>query len=132
MRVYADASALVRLVVTEPESAALARWLPPAADVVTSAVSLVELTRATRPAELEDDREPDPQAVLEGCSLVDVDLVVLRQAAALASRSLRTLDSIHLATAIQVVPDVLVTYDRQLARAALAAGLRVEAPGIAE
>lgn len=131
MRVYADASALVRLVVTEPESAALARWLPPAADVVTSAVSLVELTRATRPAELEDDRE-DPQAVLEGCSLVDVDLVVLRQAAALASRSLRALDSIHLATAIQVVPDVLVTYDRQLARAALAAGLRVEAPGIAE
>jgi predicted nucleic acid-binding protein len=129
VRLYADASALVKLVVTEPESAALARAIPADADVVTSAVSVVEVSRAAKLAELEDDTEPDPDALLAGCTLVDVDLVVLRQAAGVASRSLRTLDAIHLATAIRVSPDAFVTYDRQLGRAARAAGLRLEAPG---
>jgi uncharacterized protein len=89
----------------------------------------IEVTRAVKLADLEDDVEPDPDELLAGCSLIDADIAVLRQAAALASRSLRTLDAVHLATAIRVSPDVFVTYDRQLGRAARAAGLHVEAPG---
>ena len=131
MRLYADASALVKLVVTEPESAALARSIPRRAEVVTSSLAVVEVTRAVRLADLVDDAEPDPDAQLAGCTLVDVDLVVLRQAATLASRSLRTLDSLHLATALRVSADTMLTYDRQLGRAARAAGLHVEAPGAA-
>ncbi len=129
MRIYADSSALVKLVVTEPESAQLARSIPEDAEVVTSALSVAEVARAVKLAELEDDTEPDPDALLAGCTLVDVDLVVLRDAAALASRSLRTLDAIHLATAIRVSPDTVLAYDRQLVRATKVAGLHVEMPG---
>ena len=129
MRLYADASALVKFVVTEPESIHLARAIPQDAEVVTSALSVVEVVRAVRLAELEDDAEVEPDEVLAGCTLVDVDLGILLNAAALASRSLKTLDSIHLASAIDARPDVFVTYDRQLGRAAQVAGLHVEAPG---
>ena len=129
MRIYADASALVKLVVSEPESAQLARSIPMDAEVVTSALSVAEVGRAVKLAELEEDIEPDPDALLSGCTLVDVDLVVLRDAAALATQSLRTLDAIHLATAVRVSPDTMLAYDPRLARAAKAAGLHVEAPG---
>jgi len=84
-----------------------------------------------RLAELEDETEPDPEALLDGCTFVDADRGVLASAASLASRSLKTLGAIHLATAIDVAPDTMLVYDRQLARAAAAAGLRVEAPGAA-
>lgn len=130
MRLYADASALVKLIVSEPESIHLARAIPKDAEVVTSALSLVEVVRAARLAELEDDTEVEPDEVLSGCTLVHVDLGILLGAAALVSRSLPTLDSIHLASAIDAAPDLFVTYDRQLGRAARVAGLRVEAPGV--
>ena len=100
MRLYADASALVKFVVTEPESIHLARAIPQDAEVVTSALSVVEVVRAVRLAELEDDAEVEPDEVLAGCTLVDVDLGILLNAAALASRSLKTLDSIHVASAL--------------------------------
>jgi predicted nucleic acid-binding protein len=43
---------------------------------------------------------------------------------------MRSLDAIHLATALRIVADLdaFVTYDRQLGRSAVAAGLRVESP----
>lgn len=52
-------------------------------------------------------------------------------ALALASETVKTLDAIHLATAVSVAPDAMLVYDRRLARAARDAGLRVEAPGAA-
>jgi predicted nucleic acid-binding protein len=128
-RIYADASALVKLVVTEPESAALVRAVPQDVEIVTSAISVVEVVRAARLAELEDELEPEPDAVLSSCTLVDVDETVLRSAASLASRALKTLDAIHLASAISAAPHVMLTYDRQLLRAAKDAGLRVQSPG---
>lgn len=129
MRIYADSSALVKLVVTEPESAQLARSIPNGAEVVTSALSVVEVVRAVKLAKLETETEPDADAILAGCTLVDVDLVILRHAAALATRLLRSLDAIHLATALRVAPDMVLSYDRRLARATKIAGLPVEAPG---
>ncbi len=96
---------------------------------MTSALSIVEVTRAARLAELEDDIEPEPENVLAGCTLVDVDVAVLRSASGLATAALNTLDAIHLATAIGIGPHAMLTYDRQLVRAARAAGLRVETPG---
>lgn len=129
MRLYADASALVKLLVAEPESAALAKAIPPNAEVISSAISIVEAARAVRLAEVEDDAEPSSAELLAGCLLVDVDEPILHAAAALASHDLRTLDAIHLATALAVAPDVVLVYDRRLSRRAAAAGLRVEAPG---
>ena len=129
MRLYADASALVKLLVAEPESAALARAIPANAEVVSSAVSVVEVARAVRVAELDDEAEPDAAGLLAGCTLVDVDGPILYAAAALVSSELRTLDAIHLATAVAVGPDAVLVYDRRLANGAAGAGLQVEAPG---
>lgn len=119
----------MKLIVREPESAALAGAIPPAARVATSEVAVVEITRAVRLAGLEDDLEHDLADLLRGCILVAVDSDILRSAAALASECLRPLDAIHLATAVAIAPDVMYVYDRQLGRAARDLGMRVATPG---
>jgi uncharacterized protein len=115
--------------VRERESAALASAIPAAAQVATSEVAVVEITRTVRLAGLEDDLEHELTELLGGCTLVAVDSDVVRSAAALTSETLRPLDAVHLATALVVAPDVMYVYDRQLGRAARDMGLRVEAPG---
>lgn len=122
----------MKLVLRERESAALASAIPAAADVATSEVAVVELTRTVRLAGLEDDLEHELIELLDGCTLVAVDSNVVRSAAALTSETLRPLDAVHLASALVVAPDVMYVYDRQLGRAARALGLRVEAPGSTE
>jgi uncharacterized protein len=69
--------------------------------------------------------------VLTRVALVDVDRGVLSAAAALEPAGLRTLDAIHLATALKLGTDlaVLVTYDRRLRAAAEMASLEVASPG---
>jgi len=61
--------------------------------------------------------------------LVDVTDALLRAAAGLASHAVRTLDAIHLASALRVEPDELVAYDRCLLEVASARGLSVSSPG---
>jgi len=128
-RIYADASALAKLFVREPESAALAAALPAGSTVVTSAIARIEVTRVLRISSLDDDVEQSTDDVLAGCILVDVDEEIVRSAARLTSFGLKTLDSIHLATALSVGPDAMVVYDRRLAREAERAGLAVLSPG---
>lgn len=55
---------------------------------------------------------------------------VLRGAAAIASREVRTLDAIHLSTALYVEADELIAYDRRLIVTAEAHGVAVSAPGL--
>lgn len=130
--VYADASALVKLVVREPESRALVDAIAEGADVVSSVVSVPEVARALRVGGLVAEIEVETVAeILDGVTLVDVDVTLARSAAAMVSESLRPLDAIHLATALAVDPDIVLVYDRRLGRAALDAGLRVMAPGAA-
>ncbi|MFO7571227.1 MAG: type II toxin-antitoxin system VapC family toxin [Gaiellaceae bacterium] len=126
---YADSSALVKLVVREPESTALASAMPSDTVVATSEVALVEIARAVRVSGLAADLEHELVDVLQGCVFVAVESQILRSAASLASERLRPLDAIHLATAVAIVPDVMYVYDRRLADAARELGLRVEAPG---
>lgn len=111
----------------EPESAALAAFIPADATLASSALALVEVTRTLRVAGLESEIE----GPLEGLVLLDVDRAVLRRAASLADASLRSLDAIHLSTALAVEPEIMLAYDRGLRRAARAQGLRVAAPGAA-
>lgn len=127
--VYADSSALVKLVVREAESTALASFIPADATVVSSALAQVEVTRTVRVAGVEDEIEDGLESVLDGVVLLDVDRSILVRAAALAGVTLRSLDAVHLSTAMSVDPDVVLTYDRQLGRAARQLGLRVAAPG---
>ncbi len=128
--VYADSSALVKLVIEEPESAALERHLAGAPVLATSRLALVEVPRATALANPAPEVQGETQSLLASCMLIDVSDGVLRAAAGLSSGSVRTLDAIHLATAdlwreVQGKDPVIATHDRALALAARASGFRV-------
>ena len=124
---YADASALVKLVVEEPESQELLRWYVEAERVVTSRIGVVETLRAAA------RRPHDPEHrdhVVEDLEIIELDPSIGRAAGAIQPPALRTLDAIHLATALHLVPqlDAFVTYDDRLAAAARTLGLPVVRP----
>jgi predicted nucleic acid-binding protein len=128
--VYLDASALVKLIVAEPESAALIEFLRTRPDRVSSALSLVEVPRAIRRAGGGTTDRRRARRLLTRLAIVDVDHRVLATAATLDPPDLRTLDAIHLATALVLGEDLvgLVTYDRRLASAAARRDVEVLAP----
>ena len=126
---YLDSSALVKLVIDEPESAALERHLGKGTALATSLIALVEVTRATALANPAPEVREETALLLDSCILVDVTDVVVRVAARLASRAVRTLDALHLASAMRVEPDELIAYDRRLVAAARDSGLPVASPG---
>ena len=134
MIVYADASALVKLVRDEAESAALRTYLQ-GADLVTSELVLTEIPRAVRrAAALEPDLPLDlllerSAALIDALALRPLDQALLAGAGALAEPALRALDAIHVAAAVDLDPiEAFVTYDERQAAAARLAGLRTMAP----
>jgi hypothetical protein len=126
--VYLDSSALVKLVVREPDTAALRRYLRRHEERASCALARVEVLRAVRahgaPAMT---RARD---VLHRVQLIRLDDTILDRAAAFEDAALRSLDAIHIAAALGLEADLsaLVTYDQRMARAARALGLSVEAP----
>lgn len=128
--VYVDSSALVKLVIEEAESEDLDAHLPDDAALATSRIATVEVPRATSVANPTEEVREETGRLLAACLLVDVSDRVLRKAAALTSREVRTLDAIHLATALYIDAEELVSYDRRLLVAAEAQGIAVAAPGL--
>jgi predicted nucleic acid-binding protein len=128
--VYLDSSALVKLVVAEPESSALADFLRGQSERVSSAVALVEVPRALRRAGFGASERRRSREVMARVALVDVDRRILAAAAVVEPPALRTLDAIHLATALAVREDLatIVTYDRRLGAAAERVHLEVSVP----
>jgi uncharacterized protein len=130
--IYADTSAVLKLVVEEEESAAAAEYFSTAAagggKLVASMLLYTELHCAARrrgfPGELVN-------AILGGINLVDLARSDLMYAAALPG-GLRSADAIHLAVAIRLQADVVVAYDADLLAAAVEAGLNVRSPGSRE
>lgn len=129
MAFYLDTSALVKLVVTETETAALRAWLQPTFDLVSCDLSRTELMRAVR--RVAPDRVQDARAVLDGLILLEVPTSTFEWAGRLAPDILRSLDAIHLAAALGLGDDLqgIVTYDEAFAQAAQLQGVRVLAPG---
>ena len=124
---YADVSALVKLVLVEPESPAVYRWFVEAPRVVTSRVGVMETIRASS----RQTHDPGHLArLLDVVEVVDLSPAIADLAAGLGPPMLRTLDAIHLATALALVPDLdaFVTYDDRLAEAARNLGLPVMRP----
>lgn len=128
---YFDTSALVKLVVIEPESAALRRWLDdqPAPRRVSSALTRVELVRAVWPHGREAIAEARTRLRKLDLLLLEDDLLDI--AAGLEMPDLRSLDAIHVASAMACGPELeaVVTYDRRMAEAARSVGLPVAHPG---
>jgi predicted nucleic acid-binding protein len=125
---YLDSSAIAKLVVSEPETSQLVDVVRADPEVISSALAWTEVVRAVRRA---GGRAARAKTVLEGIALVPIDDGIIREAADLAPPTIRTLDAIHLATAISVGEELasIVTYDLRLAEAASAAGLQVLRPG---
>jgi predicted nucleic acid-binding protein len=119
----------VKLVIEEPESAALRRHLRQGQLLATSRITLVEVPRATAIANPSDEVQRDTARLLASCLLVDVSDALLRAASGLASATVRTLDAIHVASALRIEADELVAYDRRLAAAGAEHGLDVIGPG---
>ena len=132
---YADASALVKLILDEPESDALRRFLVDA-ELVSSELVLTETPRAVHRAVSDDPRLPRDRLLerayqlAETIGLIPVDRELLIAAGRLDEPLLRALDAIHLSSALVASPhDGVVTYDERQAAVARLAGLRTVAPG---
>ncbi len=127
-RVYLDASAAVKLVVSEPESASVRRLVAGQVTRVSSRVLAVELMRAVArasPASLDQAR-----SLLAVMDFVELNVEIAERAAGLEPVGLRSLDAIHLASALVLGNelDAFITYDARQADAARALGLTVGAP----
>ena len=127
---YLDSSAIVKLVAREPETDALVERLRTGADLVSSALARVEVGRAVRRAGIPGVDLPRAEAVLDAIALLRIDEAILHAAGLMDPPDIRSLDAIHLASALSLgeALGALVTYDAQLASAARTSGLEVLAP----
>jgi predicted nucleic acid-binding protein len=127
---YLDSSAIVKLVSPEPETAALVQALRSDPEAVSSELARVEVLRAVRRTTGARGLAGRAEEVLDRIAMIPIEAGILARAAELPPLTLRTLDAIHLATAMFLGSDAsaIVTYDDRLEDAALAAGLSVLRP----
>lgn len=126
---YLDSSAFVKLAVEEPETAALRALLAERGSRrVSSALLRTESLRAVR--YLGGEALVSVREGLRRVDLVAIDDRILDAAGTLEPRVLRTLDAIHLATAMAVGDDleVIVSYDERMTEAARLLGLATATP----
>ena len=128
--IYLDSSALMKLVRQEAETDALRDWLASHSElpVITSELGRVEVLRAARRAGSQALTEA--RAVIGDVDLVPLDRGVQDLACEIGDPALRTLDALHLASALLLRDEVtaFIAYDARLQAAARAAGLPTTSP----
>jgi predicted nucleic acid-binding protein len=126
--IYIDTSALLKLIFDEAGSVALETYLPDGAELISSKLLQVEARRGTlrRAA----GRLPRLDVLLSEIETVAISDVVIESAGRLPDPMLRSLDAIHLATALLIREDVdvLLSYDDRLTAAAAAHGIKTASP----
>ena len=127
MALYVDSSAFLKLLVDETESDALEAYTRGTA-LVTSVITLIELDRSIR--RNKSGLQISIGDLFEGVEIRGLDDAVVASAGTLEPVSLRSLDAIHLASALDLRTELdgFVTYDARLAEAARAHRLPVVAP----
>jgi hypothetical protein len=125
---YVDSSALVKLVIPEPESTALRTELAEWEHHVSSALARVEVVRACARVDVKARRIAEQ--VVDALHLISLDDAVLREAARLDPVGLRSLDAIHVASALVLggALGVAIVYDDRLVQAKTAAGIATAVP----
>jgi predicted nucleic acid-binding protein len=128
--IYCDSSALTKLLKPEAASAELHSFLGDKSFLIGSELLRTELARAV--GRYSPQHMLAVHAILERMDLIPVDGALLDSAGALLPASLRTLDAIHLASALLVRTELeaFVCYDRRLLDAASDLGLPVASPGM--
>jgi len=127
---YIDSSALLKLLVREAETSALEADLASREGLITSSLAVVECRRAVRRSGHRRVLQRAEQ-VFEAVYLLDLSPAIIEGAATVDPATIRSLDAIHLATALSVGDENLdlITYDDRMAEAARRHGLRVIKPG---
>lgn len=127
-KAYFDSSAIIKLGHLEPESDALIDYLSEAkVSAATSVIADVEVRRGL--ARLRS-LGADPAEHLQGFFLIELTHDIRNRSIALKPATLRSLDAVHLATALELGLDLdFITYDDRLAAAARSEGLHVLQPG---
>lgn len=135
MRVYVDSSALLKRVLAEPESAVLTAALVThvlAGDaLVCSSLGWIEVSRAlrARSAGIADNRVNDwCDLALSGLLERPMNAEVVALARRLMPRVLRSLDAIHLASALLTDVDLIISYDQRLLDSAHHHGIAAASP----
>jgi predicted nucleic acid-binding protein len=135
VRVYIDTSALLKRAIAEQESSALRSALVAHADaqdaVVSSTLAWIEVSRALRTrlsAEPIKRVTTAGEIALSGVAEWPIGTEVVGLARRISPQILRSLDAIHLATAVLVDAQLMITYDDRLADAAREHGIEVIAP----
>lgn len=125
---YLDSSAIVKLAIDEPQSEPLRRYLRRRGPFVSSALARTEVMRAL--LNEGDAGVARGRDVLGHVNLIRVNDRILATAGTLLPAELRSLDAIHLATALALDDDIrqLVSYDERMTAAAAGLGLRTAAP----
>ncbi len=127
---YLDTSAAAKLVKDERESAQLAIFITTrlGEPLVSSALIYPELIRAVN--RVDPGLSARAVSLLQRIMTVPMATDIVLSSATVGNPLLRTLDAIHLATALTIAEEVssFITYDKRLAEAAATAGLNVEAP----
>ena len=128
--IYLDSAAVVKLAHAGPESAALRSWLDERAKTgwISSVLTEIESFRAlARYAPEAASRLP---AVLDQIDLIDLDQRIRMLAQTVTPATVRSLDAIHLGTALHSRSSLtsFVTYGKRLLDAARAVGLPIGAP----
>lgn len=128
---YLDSSAIVKVVAREPETPQMLDLLRDWPDRASTILARVEVIRALRRLRAGRDVHHRAEQVLARVGLIGTDDTVLNRAAVIDPPALRSLDAIHLTTALSIGDDLggIATYDGRLARAAEALGVTVMTPG---
>ncbi len=126
--IYIDTSALLRVIFPDDTTPVLEEYLGRDPELVSSTLLQVEARRGT--LRRAPRRLPQVDVVLREVEIVGIGDAVIESAGRLSDPHLRSLDAIHLATALLIGEDVeaLLTYDDRLADAARAHGLAVVSP----
>ncbi len=128
--IYLDSSALAKLALTEAETPGLVGWLTDRADLplVSSIIHRTEVPRAVWRAD--PSALPRSYRQVRGVEKIALTTDVLDLAATLPPPEMRSIDAIHLASALSVRRHLtaFVAYDTRLLTAAREAGLPTASP----
>jgi uncharacterized protein len=128
--IYLDSAAVVKLVHAEPESQALRDWLDERAETGWMSSALVEIESFRALARYAPASAVRLHPVLDQIELIGLTPRIRILAQTVQPVTVRSLDAIHLGTALHARPVLtsFVTYDKRLLDAAVAAGLPATAP----
>jgi uncharacterized protein len=128
--IYLDSAAVVKLVHAEAESRALREWLDDRAETGWISSVLTEIESFGALARYAPEAISRLPAVLDLIDLVELEPPVRILAQTVKPATVRSLDAIHLGTALHARPALtsFVTYDKRLLDAARAAGLPTDSP----